>query len=142
MKILIVDDQTTMRKVLSKIIQELGFNHIVEADDGDTALAKLGEEKIDVIISDIHMERMSGIELLKNVRENPDLKEIPFIIATTENVRKSVMEAIKLGVSDYFLKPYSHEIIKSKLINIGALPEDVDEKDSEKKISDVIKSLL
>ncbi len=94
MKILIVDDQDSMRKALSKIIQELGVKDIVEADDGDTALPKLKEEKIDAIISDVHMKRMSGIELLKAVRNDPDLKKNPFIIATTENVKKTVLYAV------------------------------------------------
>ncbi len=124
MKILIVDDQGSMRKALAKIMQELGVNDIVEADDGDTALPKLKEEKIDAIISDMHMDRMSGIELLKAVRNDPDLKKIPFIIATTENVKKTVIAAVKLGVTDYFLKPYTTEIIKDKLIKIGAIPKD------------------
>uniref|UniRef100_A0A7V5XIE8 Response regulator n=1 Tax=Thermodesulfobacterium geofontis TaxID=1295609 RepID=A0A7V5XIE8_9BACT len=114
-KILIVDDFATMRKIIKNILLQLGFKDILEADDGTTALELLKKQKVDLIISDWNMPKMPGIELLKAVRKNEDLKDIKFIMVTAESQKESVIEAIKQGVNQYVVKPFTPETLKEKL---------------------------
>jgi two-component system chemotaxis response regulator CheY len=114
-KILIVDDFATMRKIIKNILLQLGFKDILEADDGTTALELLKKQKVDLIISDWNMPKMPGIELLKTVRKNEDLKDIKFIMVTAEAQKESVVEAIKHGVNQYVIKPFTPETLKEKL---------------------------
>jgi len=114
-KILIVDDFATMRKIIKNILLQLGFKDILEADDGTTALEFLKKQKVDLIISDWNMPKMPGIELLKTVRKNEDLKDIKFIMVTAEAQKESVVEAIKHGVNQYVIKPFTPETLKEKL---------------------------
>jgi two-component system chemotaxis response regulator CheY len=114
-KILIVDDFATMRKIIKNILLQLGFKDILEADDGTTALELLKKQKVDLIISDWNMPKMSGIELLKAIRNNEDLKDIKFIMVTAEAQKESVVEAIKQGVNQYVIKPFTPETLKEKL---------------------------
>jgi len=113
--ILIVDDFATMRKIIKNILLQLGFKDILEADDGTTALELLKKQKVDLIISDWNMPKMPGIELLKTVRKNEDLKDIKFIMVTAEAQKESVVEAIKHGVNQYVIKPFTPETLKEKL---------------------------
>jgi two-component system chemotaxis response regulator CheY len=114
-KILIVDDFATMRKIIKNILLQLGFKDILEADDGTTALEFLKKQKVDLIISDWNMPKMPGIELLKAIRKNEDLKDIKFIMVTAEAQKESVVEAIKHGVNQYVIKPFTPETLKEKL---------------------------
>ena len=114
-KILVVDDFATMRKIIKNILLQLGFKDILEADDGTTALELLKKQKVDLIISDWNMPKMPGIELLKTVRKNEDLKDIKFIMVTAEAQKESVVEAIKHGVNQYVIKPFTPETLKEKL---------------------------
>ncbi|MCS7199018.1 MAG: response regulator [Caldimicrobium sp.] len=114
-KILIVDDFSTMRKIIRNILTQLGFKNIVEADDGTTALDILNKEKIDLIISDWNMPKMNGLELLKAVRSNENTKDIPFIMVTAEAQRENILEAIKYRVSQYVVKPFTPETLKEKI---------------------------
>ncbi len=118
MKILIADDQSTIRTLLREILEKLGFDSIVEADDGDVALEKLREDTFGLIISDIHMDKMSGLELLSSVKDDAILKDIPFLLVSSENTKQVVLKAIKAGIDDYILKPFSLEVVKEKLTNI------------------------
>lgn len=114
-KILVVDDFSTMRKIIRNILTQLGFKNILEADDGTTALEILNKEKIDLIISDWNMPKMSGLELLKAVRSNENTKDIPFIMVTAEAQRENILEAIKYRVSQYVVKPFTPETLKEKI---------------------------
>lgn len=114
-KILVVDDFATMRKIIKNILLQLGFKDILEADDGTTALELLKKQKVDLIISDWNMPKMPGIELLKAIRSNEKLKDIKFIMVTAEAQKENVIEAIKYGVNQYVVKPFTPETLKEKL---------------------------
>ncbi len=115
MKIMVVDDFATMRRILKNILKQLGFKDIIEADDGSTALEELKKNNIDLIISDWNMPKMSGIDFLKEVRSNSDFKDIPFLMVTAEAQKNNVVEAVKAGVSNYVVKPFTAEQISDKL---------------------------
>jgi len=114
-KILVVDDFKTMRKIIKNILTQLGFKNIIEADDGTTALELLKKQKVDLIISDWNMPKMNGLELLKTIRSDDNLKDIRFIMVTAEAQKESVIEAIKHGVNQYVVKPFTPETLKEKL---------------------------
>jgi len=115
MKVLIVDDFATMRRIVKNILRQLGFTNISEADDGKTALRALKKEKFDLILSDWNMPEMPGIELLKAVRADDELKDIPFLMVTAEAEKGNIVEAVKLGVSNYIVKPFTAETMSEKL---------------------------
>jgi len=114
-KILIVDDFSTMRKIIRNILTQLGFKNILEADDGTTALEILKKEKVDLIISDWNMPKMNGLELLKAVRSDETIKDIPFVMVTAEAQKENILEAIKYKVNQYIIKPFTPETLKEKL---------------------------
>jgi two-component system chemotaxis response regulator CheY len=117
-KILIVDDFATMRRILKNILKQLGFKNLVEADDGTTALNILESQKIDLIISDWNMPKMTGIELLKKLRASTEYKKTPFLMVTAEAQKQNVIEAVQAGVSNYVVKPFTAEAISDKLKKI------------------------
>ncbi len=114
-KILIVDDFATMRRILKNILKQLGFTNISEADDGSTALEQLKKNQFDLIISDWNMPKMSGLDLLKSVRGMNECKDIPFLMVTAEAQKQNVIEAVQAGVSNYVVKPFTAEQISDKL---------------------------
>ena len=114
-KVLVVDDFATMRRIVKGVLKQLGFKDILEADDGTTALEQLKKENIGLIISDWNMPKMTGLELLKRVREDDELKSIPFIMVTAEGQKQNVIEAVKAGVSNYIVKPFTPETLSEKL---------------------------
>ncbi|MCC7259656.1 MAG: response regulator [Alphaproteobacteria bacterium] len=116
--VLIVEDNTTMRRIESNLVRQLGFNNITEAVDGTDALAKLRAKKIEFIISDWHMEPMTGLELLKQVRADAQLKHIPFIMVTAESKVENILVAKQNGVSNYIVKPFSAEALKTKMVSV------------------------
>ncbi len=118
MKILIVDDFSTMRRILKNILKQLGFSEITEADDGTTALEELKQNKCDLIICDWNMPKMTGIDLLKTIRADEELKAIPFLMVTAEAQKQNVIEAVKAGVSNYVVKPFTADQISEKLEKI------------------------
>ena len=118
MKVMIVDDFATMRRILRNILKQIGFKNIIEADDGKHALKELKKEKVDLIMCDWNMPEMPGIELLKNVRSDDELKEIPFVMVTAEAQKDNILEAVKSGVSNYVVKPFTAETITEKLSKI------------------------
>ena len=118
MKVLIVDDFATMRRIVKNILRQLGFTDISEADDGKTALQALKKEKFDLILSDWNMPEMPGIELLKAVKSDDELKDIPFLMVTAEAEKGNIVEAVKLGVSNYIVKPFTAETMNEKLEKI------------------------
>lgn len=118
MKVMIVDDFATMRRILRNILKQIGFKNIIEADDGKHALKELKKEKVDLIMCDWNMPEMPGIELLKNVRSDDELKNIPFVMVTAEAQKDNILEAVKAGVSNYVVKPFTAETITEKLQKI------------------------
>jgi two-component system chemotaxis response regulator CheY len=115
MKVLIVDDFATMRRILRNILKQIGFTNIIEADDGKSALKELKKEKIDLILCDWNMPEMPGIELLNKVKSDDELKEIPFVMVTAEAQKENIIQAVKAGVSSYVVKPFTAETISEKL---------------------------
>ncbi|MBN1850790.1 MAG: chemotaxis response regulator CheY [Deltaproteobacteria bacterium] len=115
MKILVVDDFATMRRIVKGVLKQLGFTNIIEAEDGTTALEELKKEKVGLIVSDWNMPNMSGLDLLKAVREDGGLKAIPFLMVTAEGQKENVVEAVKAGVSNYIVKPFTPETFNEKL---------------------------
>ena len=114
-KVLVVDDFATMRRIVKGVLKQLGFNSIVEAEDGTSALDTLKKEKVGLIVSDWNMPKMTGLDLLKAVRGDDGLKEIPFIMVTAEGQKENVVEAVKAGVSNYIVKPFTPETFNEKL---------------------------
>ena len=118
MNILVVDDFSTMRRIVKNILKQLGYFNIFEADDGATALEILGKQKIDFIISDWNMPQISGLELLKTVRASTDWKGLPFLMVTAEGQKEHVIEAVKHRVNNYIIKPFTPEVLMEKINNI------------------------
>jgi two-component system, chemotaxis family, chemotaxis protein CheY len=118
MKILLVDDFATMRKVIKNLLKQGGYNNIVEAEDGVAALKILKSEKVDFIISDWNMPNMTGLELLKEVRADSDLSGLPFLMVTAEGLKDNVVVAVKAGVSNYIVKPFTAEVLNEKIEKI------------------------
>jgi two-component system chemotaxis response regulator CheY len=117
-KILVVDDFATMRKVVRNLLKQVGYEDIIEAEDGVMALKALKSQKIDFIISDWNMPNMTGYELLKAVRDDSDLAKTPFLMVTAEALQDNVVAAVKAGVSDYIVKPFTAEVLNEKIIKI------------------------
>ena len=114
-KILIVDDFSTMRRIIKNILKQCGYTDISEADNGVAGLEVLKTENIGLIISDLNMPQMSGIEFLKAVRSNDAWKNMPFLMVTAEGKKDQVLEAVKHGVSNYIVKPFTAETLMEKL---------------------------
>ena len=117
-KILVVDDFATMRKVIRKILKQSGYENITEAEDGVVAMNMLKSTKIDFVISDWNMPNMTGIELLKAVRSDNELGSMPFLMVTAESLKDNVVEAVKAGVSNYIVKPFTAEVLGEKIDKI------------------------
>ncbi|MBW2090783.1 MAG: response regulator [Deltaproteobacteria bacterium] len=120
MAILVVDDFSTMRRIIKNILRQLNFNNIVEADDGSTAVSILQSRKIDLIISDWNMPKMTGIELLRYVRQTDGIKDTPFILVTAEAQQDNIIEAAKAKVSNYIVKPFTAETLGEKIDKVFA----------------------
>lgn len=118
LKILVVDDFATMRRIIKNILKQLGYKHIEEADDGATALPMLKSQHFDLIISDWNMPQMSGLELLKAVRSDEQIKDLPFLMVTAEAQKENVIEAVKAKVSNYIIKPFTAETLAEKINKI------------------------
>ncbi|MBC7741937.1 MAG: response regulator [Bdellovibrionaceae bacterium] len=119
-RFLVVDDFNTMRKAIKKIFGEMGYTNIIEAADGQAAFETLQYqhakgEAIDVIISDWNMPRMLGIDLLKLCKKTPEFKSLPFVLLTAESEQVQIIDAVKSGVSEYVIKPFSPQMLKEKL---------------------------
>ncbi len=119
MRVLIVDDYNTMLRIMRNLLKQLNFNNVEEASDGQSALLKLKEESDwGLIISDWNMEPMTGIQLLREVRGDASLKHIPFIMVTAESKSENVIAAKEAGVSNYIVKPFNAETLKSKMVSV------------------------
>ena len=118
MKIMVVDDYKTMLRILRNLLKQLNFNNVEEATDGSMALQKLRQTNIGLVISDWNMEPMTGIQLLREVRADEKLKHIPFIMITAESKSENVIAAKQAGVSNYIVKPFNAETLKSKIVSV------------------------
>lgn len=114
-KVLIVDDMLTMRKIVTKVMRGIGFTDIVEAQDGNEAWEKIQRGDIGLVISDWNMPNCTGLEFLKRVRADEKLSKTPFILVTAEAEQSQVAEAIKSGVDQYVVKPFSQDSLIVKL---------------------------
>jgi len=118
MKILVVDDFSTMRRIVKNLLRDLGFTNTVEADDGKTALPILEAGGIDFLVTDWNMPGMTGIDLLKAVRSNPDLVNLPVLMVTAEAKREQIIMAAQAGVNGYVIKPFTAATLKEKIDKI------------------------
>ncbi len=115
MKVLVVDDFATMRKIEKNILGQLGIKNVDEADDGSTALPKIQANKYDVILLDWNMPQMSGLELLKAIRSDPVSKNVPVVMVTAEALKDNIIAAAQAGVNDYVVKPFTAAVLEEKL---------------------------
>jgi two-component system chemotaxis response regulator CheY len=113
--VLVVDDYSTMIRTTHNLLKQLGFEQVDDANDGSTALAKLRRRDYGLVISDWNMEPMTGFALLEEMRSDPSLTEIPFIMITAESKTENVIAAKKAGVSNYIVKPFSAQTLKNKI---------------------------
>lgn len=115
LKILVVDDFSTMRRIVKNALKQIGFSNFIEADSGLAALEQIKNNKVDLIISDWNMPGMDGLAFLKEIRGNEATKGIPFVMVTAEAQKINVLEAVRAGVSNYIIKPFSGDDVKRKL---------------------------
>ncbi|MBC7533149.1 MAG: chemotaxis response regulator CheY [Oligoflexus sp.] len=121
LKILIVDDFPTMRRIVRTLMKQNGYKNLTEAEDGEQALRMLNAEMdYEMVVSDWNMPNMTGLELLKAVRADAKLKHLPFLMVTAEAEKENIIEAVKAGVSNYIVKPFTGQALKDKLDKIEA----------------------
>jgi two-component system chemotaxis response regulator CheY len=118
LRFLVVDDFSTMRRIVKNLLQELGYANVQEADDGSTALPMLKSGNFDFVITDWNMPQLPGLELLKAVRADPNLAHLPVLMVTAEAKREQIVEAAQAGVSGYVIKPFTAQILGEKLAKI------------------------
>ena len=118
MHILVVDDYSTMRRIIRNLLKQLGFDNVDEAPDGGEAYKRMQEKHFGLVISDWNMEPMTGLELLKLVRADERVKNTPFIMVTAESKPENVIAAKQAGVSNYIVKPFNAETLKTKMTSV------------------------
>jgi two-component system, chemotaxis family, chemotaxis protein CheY len=119
MKILVVDDFSTMRRIVKNILKQLGYENIEEAEDGVQAYSKLKGSSFEFVVTDWNMPNMDGLEFLKKVRSDADLKTMPVLMVTAEAEKDKVIAAIQAGVNNYVVKPFTAEVLKEKMDKIA-----------------------
>ena len=115
MRILIVDDFSTMRRIVKNLLNDLGYTNTAEADDGTTALTALHQSHFDFVVTDWNMPGMTGIDLLKAIRADDKLKHLPVLMVTAEAKREQIIEAAQAGVNGYIIKPFTAQTLEEKL---------------------------
>jgi two-component system chemotaxis response regulator CheY len=118
MKILVVDDFATMRRIIKNILRQLGYTNIDEADDGSRGLTKLRGGGFDLVITDWNMPNMSGLDLVKAIRADEQIQTVPVLMVTAEAMKENIVTAIKAGVNNYVVKPFTAEVMKGKIEKI------------------------
>jgi two-component system chemotaxis response regulator CheY len=118
MNVLVVDDAATMRRIVRSLLRELGIKNVREAENGEMAFEDLKREKVDLVVSDWAMPKMTGIELLRAIRQDESLKEIPVLMVTAESKKENIMEAVQAGVNNYIVKPFNSKTLEEKLNKI------------------------
>lgn len=114
-KVLVADDFATMRKIIRNILKQIGFENILEAEDGHAALQVLKNEEVGLVVTDWNMPNLSGIELLRQIRQNPKTAKVPVLMVTAEGLKENVLEAVKAGVNNYVVKPFTAEVFQEKI---------------------------
>ncbi|RCS59363.1 chemotaxis response regulator CheY [Parvibium lacunae] len=117
-KFLIVDDFSTMRRIVRNLLKEIGYSNADEAEDGAAALQKLKAGSFNFVVSDINMPNMNGFELLRNIREDPQLKTLPVLMVTAEAKKEDIVLAAQIGASGYIVKPFTKATLEEKLTKI------------------------
>ncbi|MCA9420235.1 MAG: chemotaxis response regulator CheY [Nitrospira sp.] len=120
MKVLVVDDMSTMRRIVKNVLRQIGFTDIMEAENGQDALSKLKAGGFGLVVSDWNMPVMQGIDLLRAIRADEDLKTLPFLMVTAEAQKDNLIVAVQAGVSNYVVKPFTAEVLQAKLEKIFA----------------------
>ncbi len=117
-KVLVVDDSSTMRKIIKNVLIELNIEseYITEAANGEEAFEKIKTEDFDIVLTDWNMPKMNGLDLVKNIRHFPKSAKTPIIMITTEGCRDEVVDALKCGVNNYIVKPFNGEVLRNKLL--------------------------
>jgi two-component system chemotaxis response regulator CheY len=115
MKFLVVDDFSTMRRIVRNLLKELGFTNVEEAEDGVVALQKLNGGNIEFVVTDWNMPNMTGLELLVNIRKDPALKHLPVLMVTAEAKKENIIAAAQAGASGYVVKPFTAATLEEKL---------------------------
>ncbi|HQT92342.1 MAG TPA: response regulator [Candidatus Kryptobacter bacterium] len=118
MKFLVVDDSQTMRRIVNNALKGIGYDDIIEAEDGKDAITKLYVEKIDFVITDWNMPNMSGLEFTKAVRADEQFLNLPILMVTTRGMKEDVMEALQARVNNYVVKPFTPQVLKEKIDQI------------------------
>ena len=118
MKVLVVDDFATMRKIVRNILKQIGFEDITEAEDGSVALRMIKSESVGLVVTDWNMPNMSGLDLLREIRQNPQTAHLPVLMVTAEGLKENVMDAVKAGVNNYVVKPFTAEVLQEKIEHI------------------------
>jgi two-component system chemotaxis response regulator CheY len=113
--VLVVDDFSTMRRIVSNLLREAGFGRVAEAEDGVEAFRKLENESFQFVVSDWNMPNMTGIELLKAVRNSPSMKNLPFLLITAEARKENIVEAAQSGADGYIVKPFTGAVLSQKI---------------------------
>ncbi|WP_027857823.1 chemotaxis response regulator CheY [Marinobacterium jannaschii] len=117
-KILVVDDFSTMRRIIKNLLRDLGLTNVIEADDGQTALPILKQGGVEFLITDWNMPGMTGIELIGHVRSDPNMSHIPILMVTAEAKREQIIAAAQAGVNGYVVKPFTAAVLKEKIDKI------------------------
>lgn len=119
-KVMVVDDSSVMRQIIKNNLKQLGFElaNLLDADDGEEALKMIRQDEVDLVISDWNMPKVTGIDLLKSVRLDGDLKELPFLMVTSEADKEKIIEAVQAGVSQYIVKPFNASQLEEKIKKI------------------------
>lgn len=120
LKVLVVDDMSTMRRIVKNVLKQIGFSDLTEAENGQDALTKLKGGGFGLVVSDWNMPVMLGIDLLRAIRADPELKNLPFLMVTAEAQNENIIEAEQAGVSNYVVKPFTAEALQGKLEKIFA----------------------
>lgn len=115
LKILAVDDSPTMRRIIINTLKRAGYADVTEASDGKDALAKLKVDKFNFVITDWNMPEMDGLTFVTNIRKTPEYKDLPILMVTTRSVKDDIIEAMKAGVNNYIVKPFTPETLKEKI---------------------------
>ena len=118
MKFLVVDDFSTMRRILRNLLKELGFQNVDEAEDGIAALSKLRSSQFDFVVSDWNMPNMTGLDLLKEIRADDNLKHLPVLMVTAEAKKENIISAAQAGANGYIVKPFTAATLEEKLNKI------------------------
>ncbi len=120
LKILAVDDSPTMRRIIINTLKRAGYQDVVEATDGKDAIAKLKVEKVNFVITDWNMPEMDGLEFVQTLRGSEEYKALPVLMVTTRSVKDDIVEALKAGVNNYIVKPFTPETLKQKIEQVLA----------------------